>query len=340
VLMGCLAAQEDGDPIPDLCIGHKVSSGADGYPDDCDGIIRSIDNAAPLWEYAHILGGTAFFFARPEREQTLDWLFVDEAGQVGLANMVAMGRCARNIVLVGDPRQLPQVIQGAHPEPANLSCLEWMLGEHATIPPDRGIFLPVSRRMHPDVCKFISQQVYEGRLDNSFDTAIQAVGGTSFPRAGSFWVPVVHEGNAQSAAEEIAAIHKAIDELLSGSWTDKYAETRALSPNDIIVVAPYNAQVNALQDALPTGIRIGTVDKFQGQEAPICLVSMTASSVEETPRGMDFLFSLNRINVAVSRAKGLALVFGSPRLREAKCNTVEQMRLVNTLCALPEFGGV
>lgn len=107
--------------------------------------------------------------------------------------------------------------------------------------------------------------------------------------------------------------------------------------SDIIVVAPYNAQVNALREALPEGIRVGTVDKFQGQEAPVCLVSMTASSAEETPRGMDFLFSLNRINVAVSRAKGLALVFGAPRLREAKCKTVDQMRLVNTLCVLPVF---
>lgn len=338
VLMGCLAAQDDGDPVPGLCIGHKVSSGEDGYPDSCFGVIRSTANDDSLWSRAHVVGGTAFFFARSEQEQALDWLFVDEAGQVGLANMVAMGRCARNIVLVGDPRQLPQVIQGAHPDPANLSCFEWMLGEHATIPPDRGIFLPVSRRMHPDVCGFISRQVYEGRLNSAPDTAAQAVRGTGFPEAGAFWVPVVHEGNAQIAAEEVAAIQAAIDGLLSGSWTDKAGTTRALEPADIIVVAPYNAQVNALQDALPAGIRVGTVDKFQGQEAPVCLVSMTASSVEETPRGMDFLFSLNRINVAVSRAKGLALVFGAPRLREAKCNTVEQMRLVNTLCALPEFG--
>ena len=128
-----------------------------------------------------------------------------------------------------------------------------------------------------------------------------------------------------------------IADLLSGTWTGKDGTTRPLCPADIIVVAPYNAQVNALRDALPAAIRVGTVDKFQGQEAPVCLVSMTASSVEETPRGMDFLFSLNRINVAVSRAKGLALVFGSPRLREAKCDTIEQMRLVNTLCALPEL---
>jgi predicted RecB family nuclease len=340
VLMGCLAAQDDGDPVPGLCIGHKVSSGEDGYPDDYTGVIRSTANDDSLWSRAHVVGGTAFFFARSEHEQALDWFFIDEAGQVGLANMVAMGRCARNIVLVGDPRQLPQVIQGAHPDPANLSCLEWMLGEHATIPPDRGIFLPVSRRMHPDVCGFISRQVYEGRLVSAPDTAVQAVRGTGFPEAGAFGVPVVHEGNAQNAAEEVAAIQAAIDDLLSGSWTDKDGTTRALEPADVIVVAPYNAQVSALQDALPAGIRVGTVDKFQGQEAPVCLVSMTASSVEETPRGMDFLFSLNRINVAVSRAKGLALVFGAPQLREAKCTTVEQMRLVNTLCALPEFGDV
>jgi uncharacterized protein len=243
----------------------------------------------------------------------------------------------RNIVLVGDPRQLPQVIQGAHPDPANLSSLEWMLGDHATIPPDRGIFLPVSRRMHPYVCTFISRQVYEGRLSNSPDTAVQAISWTGGPNAGAFWVPVAHEGNAQIAAEEVAAIRATIADLLTGTWTDKEGTTRPVRPTDIIVVAPYNAQVNALQDALPDAIRVGTVDKFQGQEAPVCLVSMTASSAEEAPRGMDFLFSLNRINVAVSRAKGLALVFGAPRLREAKCDTVEQMRLVNTLCALPNM---
>lgn len=338
VLMGCLDAQKDGEPVRGLCIAHKVSGGEDGYPESCVGVTRSTANDDPLWSRAHVVGGTAFFFARPEQEQALDWLFVDEAGQVGLANMVAMGRCARNIVLVGDPRQLPQVIQGAHPNPANLSCLEWMLGDHATIPPDRGIFLPVSRRMHPEVCGFISRQVYEGRLASQPDTANQAVRGTGCAEAGAFWMPVVHHGNAQIAAEEVAGIKATIEDLLSGSWTDKDGTTRPLGPADIIVVAPYNAQVNALQDALPAAIRVGTVDKFQGQEAPVCLVSMTASSVEETPRGMDFLFSLNRINVAVSRAKGLALVFGAPRLREAKCDTVEQMRLVNTLCALPDFG--
>jgi uncharacterized protein len=337
VLMGCLLALEDADPditLENAELAHKVSGGDDGYPDGFAGITRATSNDDPALSEAHVVGGTAFFFSRPEFEQTLDWLFVDEAGQVGLANMVAMGRAARNIVLVGDPRQLPQVIQGAHPSPAHLSCLDWMLGDHATLPADRGIFLPTSRRMHPDVCGFISGQVYEGRLTSHPDTARQGVAGTSFPEAGAFWMPVLHEGNAQIALEEVAAIAAAVRELAAGAWTDRDGVTRPMRASDIIVVAPYNAQVNALRDALPDDIRVGTVDKFQGQEAPVCLVSMTASSAEETPRGMEFLFSLNRINVAVSRAKGLALVFGAPRLREAKCETVEQMRLVNTLCAL------
>jgi uncharacterized protein len=332
VLMGCLKALEDEDLPIDLELIHKVSGDEDGYPEHCP-IRRTNDNAEAA-SGGQVVGGTAFFFARDENIQAFDWLFVDEAGQVGLANMAAMGRAARNIVLVGDPRQLPQVIQGAHPAPANLSCLEWMLGDHATIPPDRGIFLGVTRRMHPEVNRFISDQVYEGRLESHPDTARQAVTGTNFPEAGAYWVPVAHEGNAQVALEEVEAIQDAVKELLTGAWTEKDGVTRPIRQSDIIVVAPYNAQVNALREALPEAIRVGTVDKFQGQEAPVCLVSMTASSAEETSRGTDFLFSLNRINVAVSRAKGSALVFGAPRLREAKCESVEQMRLVNTLCSL------
>lgn len=340
VLMGCLEAlqEDDTNTSEAVRLAHKVSGHDDGYPDNFSGITRVLANDDPALMMADIVGGTAFLFSRPEFVQTLDWLFVDEAGQVGLANMVAMGRAARNLVLVGDPRQLPQVIQGAHPEPANLSSLEWVLGDHATIPRDRGIFLPISRRMHPDVCSFVSEQIYEGRLTSHPDTVRQVVAGTEFPQAGAFWVPVIHEGNSQVAIVEVEAIRASIDALMSGKWTGKDGVQRQIRAADIIVVAPYNAQVNALADALPQAIRVGTVDKFQGQEAPICLVSMTASSTEEIPRGMDFLFSLNRINVAVSRAMGLALVFGAPRLREAKCETIEQMQLVNTLCALPELG--
>ena len=339
VLMGCVSAMEQNPDIatPTATLVHKVSGGDDGYPEGFTRVKRVTSNEDASLMQANVVGGTAFFFSRPEFAQAFDWLFVDEAGQVGFANMVAIGRAARNIVLVGDPRQLPQVIQGSHPEPANMSCLEWMLGEHATIAPDRGIFLPISLRMHPDVCSFISWQVYEGRLASHSDTSRQLVSGTNSPSAGAFWVPVPHEGNAQISLEEVTAIEATVLDLLTGSWTDKGGITRPMRKSDIIVVAPYNAQVNALRDVMPDGIRVGTVDKFQGQEAPVCLVSMTASSVDETSRGMEFLISLNRINVAVSRAKGVALVFGSPRLRETKCETVEQMLLVNTLCALPEY---
>lgn len=231
VLMGCFLALED-----------------DAYPEGFTGITWATSNDDPALTQAHVVGGTTFFFSRPEFEQTLDWLFVDEAGQVGLANMVAMGRAAHNIVLVGDPCQLPQVIQGAHPEPANLSCLDWMLGDNATIPPDRNIFLPVSRRMHPGVCRFISDQVYEGRLTSHPDTARQAVTGTRFADAGAFRVPVKHEGNAQMSPEEVGAIEAAVADLLQGEWTEKDGTRRAVRETDIIIVAPYNAQVNALHD--------------------------------------------------------------------------------------------
>ncbi len=163
-----------------------------------------------------------------------------------------------------DPRQLPHVIQSTHPDPANLSCLEWMLGDHANIPPDRGIFLPVSRRMHPDVCGFISRQIYEGRLTSQPDTTNQAVRGTGCAEAGAFWMPTGHGGNAQIAAEEVAAIWTTIEDSLARSGTDKEGTTRPLGPADI---APYNAQVDELQDTLPAAIRVGAVDKFQEERS-------------------------------------------------------------------------
>jgi uncharacterized protein len=340
LLLGCLAALPDdasGLTVAQIDLAHKIGVGDDAYEPSCP-IDRVRQNDAAALRQADVVGGTAFLFCRPEFEGAFDTLVVDEAGQVGLANLLAMGRCARNIVLVGDPRQLPQVVQGSHPGDAGFSCLDWLLGDHATVPPDRGILLPVTRRMHPDLCRFVSERVYEGRVSSHPDTARQRVGGTRWPEAGAHLVEVPHDGNAQVSHAEIAAIGAAVAELTAGTWTDRDSVIRPLREEDIIVVAPYNAQVNALRAALPERVRVGTVDKFQGQEAPVCLVSLTASSIDEVPRGMEFLFSLNRINVAVSRAKALALVFASPRLLDARCTTVEQVRLVNTLCALPVAG--
>ena len=338
VLMGCaraLRTDDTGLSAGDVRITHKISRDTD-LPNEVRSAINCVtDNNAPAIETAHVVGGTAWLFSRDELEGAFDYLFVDEAGQVSLANLVAMSNAADNLVLVGDPRQLPQVLQGAHPYPANRSCLDWILGEGRNVDPARGIFLPETWRMHPDLCGYISSQFYEDRLQSHSSTALQSIEARNLPRCGTWRVSVAHEGCAQVCPEEVEAVSSAVECLLDGTWTDRMGKSRPISKSDIIVVAPYNAQVNALSDALP-GIRVGTVDKFQGQEAPVALVSMTASSSEETTRGLDFLLSRERLNVAVSRGKGLSLVFASPRLLHTNCSTVEQMRLVNALCALPD----
>ncbi|MBZ9774019.1 TM0106 family RecB-like putative nuclease [Mesorhizobium sp. CO1-1-8] len=323
--------------------GRSVSvakKGGEGFSAEYQSAIHhtSKNDDAELFS-ASVVGGTAWLFARPDFEQSFEYLFVDEAGQVSVANVVAMGTCAKNIVLVGDPMQLPQPIQGAHPGESGLSALEYLLAGYNTVPPDRGIFLQVSRRMHPEVCRFISDNVYESRLTSDDGAARQRLLLADSARAsGVHLVKVTHGGNRQSSREEIIAIHNEMTRLLGEKFADRDGNERSLTLQDILIVAPYNAQVNALKTALPDGARIGTVDKFQGQEAPVCIVSMTTSSADDIPRGVDFLFSLNRINVAVSRAQILALVFASPKLLEVPCTSVSDMRLVNTLCALDAFG--
>jgi predicted RecB family nuclease len=338
LLGGCVEAMRElGMAGEDLELMHKTSGADVEYPDESPILATSSNDRAA--QGRNIVGGTAFFFARDQNTQRFDWLFVDEAGQVGLANMVAMGRAARNLVLVGDPQQLPQVIQGSHPSPADLSCLQWMLGSNATIPPERGIFLAQTRRLHPELNRFVSEQFYEGRLTSHPDAAHQAIVGTGLPEYGVYWIPVAHEGNAQMAAQEVEAIDRTCRALLGGRWRDKDGSERSMREIDILVVAPYNLQVNKLRERLPQGIAVGTVDSFQGQEAPVCLISMTASSAEDSPRGMDFLLSLNRTNVAISRAKALSLVFGSSRLRQSPCNSAEDVRRVNTICGLATVAG-
>ena len=342
VLMECVhALRTDGIglTVDDVHIAHKISSGTDLSDEARKAISCVTRNSAGAIYSADVVGGTAWLFSRGELEGAFDYLFVDEAGQVSLANLVAMSNAADNLVLIGDPRQLPQVLQGAHPHPANLSCLDWMLGEGRNVDPAHGIFLPETWRMHPDLCRYISSQFYEDRLESHPSTARQSVEARRLPRYGAWRVPVAHEGRAQICPEEVEAIRDTIERLLAGAWTDRDGSSRPVCESDVIVVAPYNAQVNELSDALP-GIRVGTVDKFQGQEAPVALVSMTASSSEETSRGLDFLLSRERLNVAVSRGKGLSLIFASPRLLHTNCATVEQMRLVNALCALPDAGAL
>lgn len=322
--------------------GREVNIVHKGGDDDGTGggsahrFIRVVnDNDAPEIAAFPVVGGTAWLFAR-FAAPAFDYLFVDEAGQVALANIVAMSRAAHNIVLFGDPMQLPQPIQGIHPGQSGVSALDYVVGGSRVIAPELGIFMPVTRRMHPGICEFISEAVYEGKLDCEDGAKRQSLTSADGRHlVGASFHGVEHSGRSQVCPEEIEAIRETIGNLIGSTYSDRDENERRLTAGDIMVVAPYNAQVNALAEALPA-IRVGTVDKFQGQEAPVCLVSMTTSSVDELPRDIEFLFSLNRINVAVSRAQVLAMVFASPRLLEIPCRTVRQMTLVNTLCMLAE----
>jgi predicted RecB family nuclease len=268
-----------------------------------------------------LLAGTSWLFAHEKLEQQVDYLFVDEAGQVSLADALALGTSARTLVLLGDPLQLAQVTQGIHPAGSGASVLAHLLGDDRTVPEDRGLFLEQSRRMHPDVCRFVSEAFYEGRLDSAVRPASPA--GT-----GLRYLPVEHMGNRQSSEEEAEAIRAELERL------------RGLGVDDVMVVAPYNAQVRCLRAALPPEVRVGTVDKFQGQEADVVFFSMASSSGEDIPRGLEFLFSRNRLNVAISRARCLAYLVCSPRLLEVECRTIEQMRLANALCQFVELASL
>lgn len=322
--------------------GRQVNIVHKGGDDDGTGVgsahrfMRVVnDNDAPEIAAFPVVGGTAWLFARFVAP-AFDYLFVDEAGQVALANIVAMSRAAHNIVLFGDPMQLPQPIQGVHPGQSGVSALDYVVGGSRVIAPELGIFMPVTRRMHAGICSFISEAVYEGKLDCEEGAKRQSLtSADGIPLVGATFRAVDHSGRSQVCPEEIDAIRETIGNLVGSTYRDRVGKERRLTADDIMVVAPYNAQVNALAEALPA-IRVGTVDKFQGQEAPVCLVSMTTSSADELPRDIEFLFSLNRINVAVSRAQVLAMVFASPRLLDVPCRTIRQMTLVNTLCMLAE----
>ncbi len=228
--------------------------------------------------------------------------------------------------------QLAQVSQGTHPGGSGASVLEHLLGDAQTIPEDRGLFLEHSFRMHPDVCRYISDAFYDSRLEAAEECARQSTAlGT-----GLRFLAVEHEGNRRSSPEEAARVREEFERLLGQEWTNAEGVKAPLGLDDILVVAPYNEQVKCLADALPRGARVGTVDKFQGQQAPVVFFSMATSSAGDVPRNLEFLLSRNRLNVAVSRAKCLAYVVASPKLLEVGCRSIEQMRMANALCLFVE----
>jgi predicted RecB family nuclease len=290
-------------------------------------VLRALDGGAGL------VAGTAWLLAREEMDSQLDVLVVDEAGQYSLADAVASGTAARNLILVGDPQQLRQVVQGSHPPGVAVSALEHVLAGRATMPPDRGLFLPVTRRLHPDIAAFISAIAYEGRLDAAPACARRGLEGPApWSEAQLCYVPVAHEGNHRTSEEEVAGVARIVSALLRCRFHDEAGRVRPLRVDDILVVAPFNAHVQRLAAALPAGARVGTVDRFQGQEAPVVIYATAASDSEHLPHGMEFLFSLNRLNVAISRAQVLAVLVGSPTLLSAWSEDPERLRLVNALC--------
>lgn len=284
-----------------------------------------------------LVAGTSWLFSREEYDQSFDYLFIDEAGQVALANVVAMGLSAHNLVLVGDQMQLGQPIQGVHPGESGLSVLDYLLRSQSTIPPDRGIFLPITWRLNPNICKFISDAVYDSRLKSHPRTArhrlkLNKNAHSALKAEGIQFVEVDHQGCSQKSEEEGAVIAEIYGSLLKQQFCTEDGASAPMTVDDILVVAPYNVQVNYLKTILPEGARVGTVDKFQGQEAQVVIVSMTTSSADDMPRNLEFLLSKNRLNVAVSRARTLTIVVASPSLLEVPCTSIEQMRLANTLC--------
>ena len=336
----CVAAREEGVSLP--CI-QKVGEVRD--PDHAS-IVEVTTNSAVAEALEKgevpVFAGTAWLWARAELAESLDILFVDEAGQMSLSNVLAVSSAARNLVLLGDPQQLEQPQQGSHPEGTEVSALEHVLGRHKTMPEEQGLFLEETYRLHPDICSFTSEQFYESRLQPRPGLEKQMlVGGNTIQGSGLWYLPLLHEGNVNSCTEEVEAIQSLVDSLVQGQsvWQNSDGQRHKIGLHDILIVAPYNSQVVDLRKALP-GAQVGTVDKFQGQQAPIVIYSMTTSSPEAAPRGMEFLYSSNRLNVATSRAKAACVLVGSPKLLEAECRSPRQMKLVNAFCRYVELAQV
>ncbi len=323
--------------------GHK--NGEEGVGEDSAGVRGFANNQSAL-DALHngeidVLGGTSWLWADGDAVSSVDVLFVDEAGQLALANAVAVSQAADSLVLLGDPQQLEQPRKGTHPDGVGVSALDHMLGGSRTISDSHGIFLPVTWRLSPKICDFTSELFYDGRLSTRPELAeLGLVGVDGLPVSGLAYVEVPHEGNRNASDEEAEVVARIVELLASDrvGWRDGAAEPTAFRQDDVLVVAPYNAHVTRLSARLAGTIaRVGTVDKFQGQEAPVVVYSMAASRPTDAPRGMEFLYSLNRLNVATSRAKCLAIIVASPELFEPECQNPDQMKLANALCRFREM---
>ena len=289
----------------------------------------------------NVVGATTWLWSREDMTGAVDVLFIDEAGQMSLADALAASLSASSLVLLGDPQQLNQPLQGTHPPGAERSVLAHVLDGDRVMPGQLGLFLDGSWRLHPDISAYTSEVFYEGRLHSQPGRELLALAGTPpLSGTGIRFLPVPHRGQSSESPEEAARVSQLVRSLLESAptYTDEAGKAHPLAEDDVLLITPYNAQVRVLGEALP-GFRIGTVDKFQGQEAPVSIYSMATSSLDEAPHGMEFLYSLNRLNVATSRARCLALVVASPELLRVRCRTPRQMQLANAIARLVEMTG-
>ena len=292
---------------------------------------------------ANLAAGTSWLWASSKMADAVDVLFVDEAGQVSLGNAVAISPAADSLVLLGDPQQLDQPLRGAHQPGADRSALAHVLGADATMPPTRGLFLETTWRLHPALCAFTSEVFYDDRLEPEAHLSVQRLQ-ASLPLVhgvGPRLLEVPTEGADNESPIEAEAVARIARGLVEGgaTWVTEHGRVSPVTWHEVLIVAPYNAQVGAIRRLLPAVARVGTVDKFQGQEAPISIYSLTTSRPELAPRGMDFLYSRHRLNVATSRARCVAVVVASPDLLRVRARTPEQMRLANAFCRFVEYAG-
>ncbi|WP_447970444.1 TM0106 family RecB-like putative nuclease [Nitrospira sp. M1] len=288
---------------------------------------------------AQVAGGTHFLWSRQEAQDTLDVLVVDEAAQMSLANVLAVSHAAPTIILLGDPQQLEQPMKGSHPDGTGVSALDHILDDRQTISEEHGLFLESTWRLHPDICIFNSELFYDGKLRCVEDCHRQEISSNgTLEGSGLRYLPISHTGNTSSSIEEADAVKALVDRILAEDtqWTNREGKTVPVTLEDILIIAPYNAQVFEIHQRLPQA-HVGTVDKFQGQEAPIAIYSMATSSHVDAPRGMEFLYSSNRFNVAISRARCQAILVASPGVFEAECRTPRQMQLANAFCRYLEM---
>jgi uncharacterized protein len=317
----------DGD---DICNNPMVKAAKDN-----EAVVQALASSE-----VQLAAGTVWLWSRPEMANSVDVLFVDEAGQMSLANVLAASQSTASIVLLGDPQQLDQPQRGVHPPGAESSALSHLLNGRPTIGAEQGLFLAESWRLHPDICRFTSEVFYEARLKPRPENANQRINTKrSLNGTGLRFAPVTHFGNQSESLEEVERVGQIVEALLRGdsTWTNKDGQVALLLLQNILIVAPYNAQVSALARRLPAGARIGTVDKFQGQEAPVVIYSMATSTPEDAPRGMEFLYSANRLNVATSRAQCLTILVANPDLFNVQCKTPRQIELANAFCRYLEM---